>query len=116
LKSEALFNSGRARLNPTGRTLVGNVASALKGINNQVIVEGHTDSIPVTGDLQAIFPSNWELSVARAANTVNFMQSNGGLDPARLSALGFGQYRPVTGNDTREGRALNRRVEIVVKP
>jgi len=116
LESNALFNSGRARLNPAGRRLVGQVAGVLNTIGNSVIVEGHTDSIPVSGDLTAIFPSNWELSVARAANTVNFLQSRGSVDPARLSALGFGEHRPVAPNNTREGRALNRRVEIVVKP
>ena len=116
LRSEALFNSGRARLSAGGRNLMRRVAGAVGELDNQIIVEGHTDSIPVTGDLQAIFPSNWELSVARAANTVNYLQNEGGMNPDRLSALGYGQYRPVAPNNTREGRALNRRVEIVVEP
>ena len=116
LASEALFNSGRARLNASGRSLMGRVATALGDLDNQIVVEGHTDSIPVTGTLTQIFPSNWELSVARAANAVNFLESSGGLDPERLSAQGYGQYRPVTTNDTREGRATNRRVEVVVLP
>ena len=85
-------------------------------IRDRILVEGHTDSIPVTGDLQNIYPSNWELSVARAANTVNYLENQGGIDPTRLSATGFGQQRPVAPNNTRAGRALNRRVEIVVKP
>jgi len=116
LESNALFNSGRARLNASGTQLVGSVAEVLNSIDNSVTVEGHTDGVPVSGDLLAIFPSNWELSVARAANTVNFLQSQGSVDPTRLSALGFGEFRPVADNSTREGRALNRRVEIVVKP
>jgi flagellar motor protein MotB len=116
LRSEALFNSGRARLSPAGRKLMGKVANALENLDNAVVVEGHTDSIPVTGSLLAIFPSNWELSVARAANTINYLQNKGGLDPDRLSALGYGQYRPIAPNNTRAGRAENRRVEIVVQP
>ena len=95
---------------------MGRVAAALKGIDNNIVVEGHTDSIPVSGELMAFFPSNWELSVARAANTVNFLESQGGVRAERLSALGYGQQRPVAPNNTREGRALNRRVELVVQP
>ncbi|MFT7214430.1 MAG: flagellar motor protein MotB, partial [Granulosicoccus sp.] len=116
LPSQTLFNSGRARLSAAGRALMNRVASSLNGLDNDIVVEGHTDSIPVSGDLQAIFPSNWELSVARAANSVNFLESEGGVDSSRLGALGYGQQRPVASNETREGRALNRRVELVVKP
>ena len=89
---------------------------ALQELDNDIVVEGHTDCIPVTGDLAAVFPSNWELSVARAANTVNFLENAAGMNPERLSATGYGQQRPVAPNDTREGRALNRRVEIVALP
>jgi len=116
LRSEALFSSGRARLSQGGRSLMSQVGGALSGMSNNIAVEGHTDSIPVSGDLLAIFPSNWELSVARAANTVNYLQNSAGIEADRLSASGFGENRPVAGNESREGRALNRRVEIVVKP
>jgi len=116
LRSEALFGSGRARLSAGGQELMAKVGSSLTGMSNNIAVEGHTDSIPVSGELLAIFPSNWELSVARAANTVNYLQNTAGVDADRLSAAGFGENRPVTSNETREGRALNRRVEIVVKP
>ncbi len=116
LRSEALFSSGRARLSAQGRALMGNVGNALNGMDNTIRVEGHTDSIPVSGDLLAIFPSNWELSVARAANTVNYLQNRAGVDANRLSAVGYGEFRPVATNGTRAGRAQNRRVEIVVMP
>ena len=116
LPSGALFNSGRGRLSAEGRDLITRVGDALQDLDNNVVVEGHTDGIPVTGDLQTIFPSNWELSVARAANTVNYLQNEVGMEPERLSAAGYGEQRPVASNDTREGRALNRRVEIVVVP
>jgi chemotaxis protein MotB len=92
------------------------VATALNSIENTVRVEGHTDSVPVSGDLLTIFPSNWELSVARAANSVNYLENTGGIDANRLSAAGYGQYRPIASNGTRAGRAQNRRVEIVVMP
>jgi len=95
---------------------MGQVAEAISDIDNNITVEGHTDSIPVTGELLKVFPSNWELSVARAANAVNYLENQGGLNPEKLSALGYGQNRPVAPNSTREGRALNRRVEIVVRP
>jgi len=116
LPSGALFNSGRARLNASGRELMERVGTALQNLDNDIVVEGHTDSIPVSGDLATIFPSNWELSVARAANTVNYLENAAGMSPERLAATGFGQQRPVAPNDTRDGRALNRRVEIVVLP
>ena len=117
LASETLFTSGRARLSPAGRQLMRQVGNALSGFDNDIVVEGHTDSIPVTGELLAYFPSNWELSVARAANTVNYLESATGIDPERLTAVGYGQQRPVAPNNTRDdGRARNRRVEIVVKP
>ncbi len=116
LRSEALFGSGRARLSQGGQGLMRQVASSIGNLGSSVQVEGHTDGIPVSGNLLAIFPSNWELSVARAANTVNYLQNTAGLDAERLSAVGFGENRPVASNSTREGRALNRRVEIVVKP
>ena len=93
------------------------VSNALRDFsNNPIRIEGHTDGIPVSGALQQIFPSNWELSVARAANAVSYMQSLGGFDPTGLSASGFGEFQPVATNDTQEGRALNRRIEIVVSP
>ena len=69
LRSEALFNSGRARLSTSGRNLMGRVATALEELDNDIVVEGHTDSIPVSGSLAQVFPSNWELSVARRGPT-----------------------------------------------
>jgi len=117
LRSESLFNSGRARLSGQGRDLMNQVASALGDFSaNPIRIEGHTDSIPVSGALQQVFPSNWELSVARAANAVSYIQSLGGFDPTNLSASGFGEFRPVATNGSSEGRALNRRIEVVVAP
>jgi len=93
------------------------VAASLEDFReNPIRIEGHTDSIPVTWQLQAIFPSNWELSVARAANAVNYLQNNSGFSPENLSASGFGEFQPVAPNNTREGRARNRRIELVISP
>ena len=78
-------------------------------------MEGHTDDVPIGPALAHIFNSNWELSVARAASAVRYMSSNGvGAD--RLSAVGFGEFSPIAGNDTESGREQNRRVEVVLHP
>jgi chemotaxis protein MotB len=73
-------------------------------------VEGHTDDVPIKS---AAFPSNWELSAARAIAVVRFLQDQG-VDPAKLAAAGYGEYQPIAGNDTPEGRAQNRRIEITL--
>jgi chemotaxis protein MotB len=82
----------------------------LAGVENKVIrVEGHTDDVPAGG----AYPTNWELSTARALAVVRFLQSQG-IDPSRLAAAGYGEYRPIAPNDTAEGRSQNRRIEIVL--
>jgi len=91
------------------------MADSLEAFANQtVVVEGHTDNVPLKPALKEKFPSNWELSTARAAAVAHFMQENSGLDPRRLSACGFSYFRPVASNDTVEGRRLNRRIEIIL--
>jgi chemotaxis protein MotB len=108
-----LFDSGRAEIKPEGRTVLTKVAAQLKkDRRHQIRVEGHTDNIPIS-TLQ--FPSNWELSCARAARVLRFLVEQG-LPPERLSAVGLGAYRPIEDNGTREGRARNRRIEIVLVP
>jgi hypothetical protein len=79
-------------------------------------VEGHTDNVPVSPRLQDTFPSNWELSTARASNVVRFLQDRVGIPGERLSSCGFGQYRPLADNTTAAGRAENRRIQIVLVP
>lgn len=118
IPNELLFVSGSARLNKNGRTLLQQVGNALKesGDSVKVRIEGHTDSVPVAEKFQHIFPSNWYLSVARAANTVDFLHSQVQMDPARLSATGYGEFNPLGSNETAEGRNRNRRVEIVLMP
>jgi chemotaxis protein MotB len=79
-------------------------------------VEGHTDNVPIGPDLVHIFPTNWELSVARAVAVVRFLQEKGGIQPKRLSARGYSYYRPVAPNESEEGRRQNRRIEIILIP
>ena len=110
-----LFSSGSAQINERGMDLLQIMAGSLKGNPEQsIVVEGHTDNIPLSDSLKKRFPSNWELSTARASAVVRFFQEQGGIDPTRLSARGFSFYRPVASNDTEEGRHQNRRIEIIL--
>ena len=93
------------------------LAKSLKETKNQnIVIEGHTDNVSLTANLMKRFPSNWELSTARASAVAHFFQEERGIDPQRLSARGYSFYRPVAPNDTEEGRRQNRRIEIVLGP
>jgi len=93
------------------------VGEVLKGlVDKAIVIEGHTDDVRISGDLAKRFPTNWELSTARATSVVRYLQEAAGIPPDRLSAVGFGPYRPVGPNDTSEGRARNRRIEIKLVP
>lgn len=114
LAEQIFFDSGRASLKAGGKDVLKKVAGALKGYENKIIrVVGHTDNVPVAKSLQGIFPSNWELSVARATNVVRFLQVSG-IPPERMVPSGRGEYDPVASNDTPEGRQKNRRIEIML--
>lgn len=106
-----LFELGSDQLTPTARPIVSGVGRILLHTGNYIRVEGHTDNLPINNDR---FPSNWELSSARATRVVQALISENGIQPQRLSATGYGEYRPRAGNDSEEGRQLNRRVDIVV--
>jgi chemotaxis protein MotB len=110
LSDAVLFDPGAATLEGGGMTVLGIVAEALKMIPNDVVIEGHTDSRPIS---TSRFPSNWELSTARATAVLRFLAGTG-IEPSRLSAMGYGDTRPVGDNATAEGQAKNRRVEIIV--
>ena len=112
-----LFDSGSVEINPGGRELLMIMAGSLKATANQeILVEGHTDDVPLSTALRKRFPSNWELSAARAAAVARFFQQVGGIQPERLSARGYSFYRPVASNETEEGRHQNRRIEIILAP
>jgi chemotaxis protein MotB len=114
LAEQIFFDSGKATLKPGGKDVLKKVGDALKGYENKVIrVVGHTDNVPVAKSLQGTFPSNWDLSVARATNVVRYLQEVG-VPPERMVASGRGEYDPVATNDTPEGRQKNRRIEIML--
>lgn len=114
---QVLFDSGEADLTPLGLEImkqVGQVLATLPGKNIQV--EGHTDSHRIYGRLQKQYPTNWELSTARATTVLRYLIEQTGMDPKQFSATGYADKRPVMTNETEEGRAQNRRVEIVLYP
>jgi chemotaxis protein MotB len=107
---KVLFDPGQAELRAEGREVVDKLAAAISRLPNKLAVEGHTDNVPISGR----YASNWELSTARATTVLRELIERHGIAPARLSAAGYADERPVAGNDTAEGRAANRRVELVV--
>jgi chemotaxis protein MotB len=112
-----LFPSGEAEITPAGLKILERVGKVLKNTKNKIIrVEGHTDNVAIKPLLQKQFPTNWELSAARATNVVRFLQEKVGVDPARLQAIGMSEYHPVASNATVAGQSLNRRIEINLMP
>ena len=110
-----LFDSGLAEVKAEGRKVLAQIGSALNDVEDKNIrIEGHTDNIPISGELKNRYPTNWELSTARATAVARYLQDVAKIDPARLAAAGYGEYRPIAANDTPENRALNRRIEIVL--
>jgi chemotaxis protein MotB len=111
LAEQIFFDSGSATLKEGGKDVLKTVGGQLKGYENKIIrVVGHTDNVPV---LKSPFPSNWDLSVARAVMVVRFLQDVG-VPPERMIAAGRGEYSPVAPNNTPEGRQKNRRIEIML--
>jgi chemotaxis protein MotB len=110
MKSQLLFTSGSARLSRPALRLLGDVSRVLKPLPNSIHVEGYTDNVPIS---TTSFPSNWELSAARAASVVHLF-TRAGIEPQRLAAIGFGEHRPIDNNDTEAGRQNNRRVSIII--
>jgi len=114
---EILFDSGRADIKPAGLEVLGRVGDILKEVaDKEIRVEGHTDNVPISSRLRETFPSNWELSTARAVNVLHYLQETVGIPGERLSACGYGEFRPVADNSMPEGRAQNRRIQIVLVP
>ena len=111
-----LFDSGSAVIKKNGKKVLERVADILKNVKGQQIkVEGHTDNVPIGPALAEKFPTNWELSTARATTVVRYLAEKG-VDAKYLSAEGYSEYRPVSPNDTDEGKSKNRRIEIVLIP
>jgi len=112
LSAPILFRSGDDELNPQAKTILKPIGYLLKNLeNNQIIIEGHTDSVPIK---IGKWKTNWELSAARANNVVDFFNAEINIPNEKMVAAAYGEYRPIASNDTPEGRAKNRRIEIVV--
>jgi chemotaxis protein MotB len=112
-----LFDSGSATITQEGRGILAKVGEILKGVKGKKIrVIGHTDDRPIAAEYHYKFPSNWELSSSRAASVVRFFQKEISLLPEEMEAVGRSFYAPVASNETQEGRALNRRVNIIIAP
>jgi chemotaxis protein MotB len=117
LPEDVLFGSGEAALSPDGTRVVEQLGERLAAVTTgHIYVEGHTDDRDISGALAERFPSNWELSTARATRVVRLLAADSGIDPERLTASGYAEHRPVASNETEEGRAANRRIEIRVTP
>ncbi len=110
IKSRMLFRTGSAVLSLEALAVLDKVARILAPDDHEIQVEGHTDNVPIR---TRQYPSNWELSAARAASVVHFLAGKG-IAPARMAAIGYGEYRPIADNATTEGRQKNRRVSLVI--
>jgi chemotaxis protein MotB len=118
LVDKILFDSGKSELTSKGEDVLGRLGAALNTIEDrQIQVSGHTDDSPISKpELKAQFATNWELSVARAVNVVRYLAEKASVKPQRLVAAGYGQYKPIATNSTPKGRALNRRIEVLLLP
>ena len=115
--SRVLFRSGEAIIREEGMEVLNRVAEAFNNTAGQnIIIEGHTDNVPIGENLRMVFPTNWELSTARATTVARYLIEKRAVDPVRVSVAAYGEYKPVDTNTTDEGRARNRRIEILFVP
>ena len=112
---DLLFDSGKSKIRSEAYPLLNKVSGILRDnmLQFNVGIEGHTDNVPIR---VSGWKSNWELSTSRALSVLHYLVNDQGIAPERLSAIGYGEYRPVASNETAEGRKQNRRVEIVILP
>jgi len=115
MTNDILFDSGKAKLKRNANDVLKKIAGVINEAapDRNIGVEGHTDSMPIQ---HSGWKSNWELSAARATNVLHYLIDDCGMEPQKMSAIGYGEYRPVETNDTKEGRSRNRRVEIIILP
>jgi chemotaxis protein MotB len=112
-----MFDSGEAILKPGGETVMRKIGTLLtEHPELKIHVIGHTDNVPIRPEAHSRFMSNWELSMARALAAVHFLTEKAGVDPHRVGAVGYGEYRPIADNSTVEGRARNRRIAVTILP
>ena len=111
IQGDILFKSGSAVLGDGSEVVLADLAEILRKIDNDIRIEGHTDNIPIASN---IYLSNWHLSIERALNTAYYLINTENLPPEKVSVVGYAEYKPLQSNDTPEGRAANRRVDIVI--
>lgn len=111
IKETILFEPGKAELKTSGVQILKQLKGLVIDFDNEMVIEGHTDDVPMNS---AIYPSNWELSTARGVSVVRYLSEVEGIDPLRLSAIGYGEYRPIVPNNSVKNRASNRRVNILI--
>lgn len=115
IAEELFFDTGKADIKPGGKAILARIGNILKKIPEKNIrIEGHTDNVPIVSSLKLRYPTNWELGAARATTVVRYFQEEIGIDPLRLSAVSYGEYRPVATNSSGAGRSRNRRIEIIL--
>jgi chemotaxis protein MotB len=112
MREKLMFDSGKADIHDEAKIVLTNIINLLKDDPNRVAIEGHTDNVPIH---TPEFPSNWELSTARATNVTRYLIEQLQFAPRRLSSAGYGEYQPIAGNVSEENRAANRRVDIIVR-
>lgn len=108
---QVFFDLGQSDIKNEAHEILHNISPMLRDLPNPIRVEGHTDNLPIN---TTRFPSNWELSTARATSVIRYLVEEEGFDPLSLSAAGYGEYRPIVDNETPDNRALNRRVDIII--
>lgn len=111
LNNAMFFEPGSAEIKKEYETTLIGISDLMGNIDNFIRVEGHTDNVPMNSEM---YPSNWDLSVARATSVVRLFYGRSGVDPEKLIAVGYGEYRPIADNSTEEGRQKNRRIDIIV--
>lgn len=115
LREKLMFDSGEAEIHQEAKYILKDITKEIIGVPNSTRIEGHTDNVPIGPELRSKFPTNWELSTARATNVTRYVLETLNFPPKRISSAGYGEYQPVMDNDTEEHRAMNRRVDIVVQ-
>lgn len=111
LDNAIIFDSGSASIKPENENTLLKIANTIRGLNNYIRIEGHTDNVPIS---TSTYPSNWELSSARASSVVKLFIEKSNIDPKKLVAVGYGEFRPIADNSTEEGRSQNRRIDIII--
>ncbi len=115
LREKLMFDSGEAEIHQEAKYILKDITKEITDVPNNTRIEGHTDNVPIGPELRSKFPTNWELSTARATNVTRYVLEALNFPPKRISSAGYGEYQPVMDNDTEEHRAMNRRVDIVVQ-